>query len=123
MRATIYTYTALPNDLRRDRQKFECAEEADTTGCEVTAWFHGEAGDRSGLDSLGSRLHGQRFNAIFVRDQSRFGRSFNAIQKVINAVEAAGVRLIYCDEPSSPRFVTTLFSEVTAYRASITSSR
>lgn len=123
MRAAIYTYTAVPNGLRRDRQKFDCVDEAESAGYEVTAWFHDEAGDRSGLDSLCSRLHGQRFNAIFVRDQSRFGRSFNAIQKVINAVEAAGVRLICCDEPSSPRFVTTLFSEITAYRASITSSR
>lgn len=123
MHVAIYTYTAVPNDLNRDRQKSECADEAELAGHEITTWFHDEAGDRSSLNSLCSRLHAQSFDAIFVRDQSRFGRSFNAVQKVIDAVGAAGVRLVYCNEPSPPGSVTTLFSEITSDRMSIANSR
>ena len=123
MRAAFYTYTAVPNDLNRDRQESECADEAELAGYEVMAWFHDEPGDRSSLDSLCLGLHAQSFDDIFVRDQSRFGQSFNAVQKVIDAVEAAGVRLVYCNEPSPHGSVTTLFSEITSDRMSIANSR
>lgn len=123
MRAAIYTYTAAPNDLNRDRQKAACDDAAASAGYEVSAWLHDEAGDRSGLDLLGSHLYDDCFDAIVIHDQYRFGRSTNAFLEVIEVVKAAGVRLVYCNDPTPPIFDSALRSQITANRTFVASNR
>lgn len=62
MHAVIYTYSAVSNNLSRERQKAACVDSAEAAGYEISAWLHDEAGDRSGLNILWSHLHDQWFD-------------------------------------------------------------
>lgn len=75
MKAVVYTYTAKPNVLSRHRQRAECVDAAESAGHEVIAWLHDEAGNRTNLDRLCTGFKRGRFEAVFIHDWSRLGRS------------------------------------------------
>lgn len=112
--AVVYTRTGAVNHTNRDRQYAACVAAAEAAGYTPTEWIHDEAGDRSGLDALYSRLAAGGVEAVVAFDYARLGRTPAALNQAIKTVEEADARLILCQGQVASQFELALLSQFAA---------